>query len=96
MKELRRDVRAVVVPLSGPIDGAGVHDGDGGGSDSRIYEDLCRPTLWEALLRGVCVPLACCEMSSTDDLLLRAGASRKLWLMLVDYNHYGVKEGIVE
>jgi hypothetical protein len=40
VKELRRDVRAVVVPLKGPIEGAGVHDGDGGGSESMMYEDL--------------------------------------------------------
>lgn len=96
VKELRRDVRAVVVPLNGPMDGAGVHDGDGGGSDSRMNEDLCRPTLCDALLRGVCVPLGCCEMSSTDDLLLRAGASRKLWLMVVGEGCYREEDYIVK
>ena len=44
VNELRRDVRAVVVPLNGPIDGAGVHDGDGGGSVSMMYDDLCLPS----------------------------------------------------
>lgn len=83
MKELRRDVRAVVAPLIGPIEGAGVHDGDGGGSCSMMNDDLCRPSFWEALvLLGVCVPLACCENSSTDDFVLSAGVSKALWLML--------------
>lgn len=85
MKELRRDVRAVVVPLIGPIDGAGVHDGDGGGSVSMMYDDLCLPNLWEAaLLFGVCVPPACCERSSNDDLVLSAGVPKTLLLMLND------------
>jgi hypothetical protein len=85
VKELRRDVRAVVVPLIGPIDGAGVHDGDGGGSESMMYDDLCLPSFWEgALLLGVCVPLACCEKSSNDDFVLSARVSKTLLLMLDD------------
>lgn len=83
VKELRRDVRAVVVPLIGPIEGAGVHDGDGGGSDSMMKDDLCRPSLEALVLRGVCVPLACCEKSSTDDLVLSAGVPTTLLLILI-------------
>jgi hypothetical protein len=82
VKELRRDVRAVVVPLIGPIEGAGVHDGDGGGSCSMMNDDLCRPNLEALALLGVCVPLTFCERPSTDDLVLSAGLSNTL-LMLI-------------
>lgn len=82
VKELRRDVRAVVVPLIGPIEGAGVHDGDGGGSDSMMYEDLCSRAAWEVLLLGVRAPLARSVRSSADDFLLSAGVSKTFWLMM--------------
>jgi hypothetical protein len=47
-----------------------------------MYEDLCRPSLAEALLLGVWVPLAWCVKSSIDDLVLSAGVSKTLWLMV--------------
>ena len=83
VNELRRDVRAVVVPLIGPIDGAGVHEGEGGGSDSMINEDLCLPRFEALVLLEACVPLAYCEVSSADDLMLSAGAPETLLLMFI-------------
>ena len=84
VRELRRDVRAVVAPLINPpwIEGTGDHDGEGGGSESMMNEDLCRPSLAEALLLGVWVPLAWCVKSSIDDLVLSAGVSKTLWLIV--------------
>ena len=81
VNELRRDVRAVVVPLIGPIDGAGVHEGEGGGSESMMNDDLCSPRFEALVLLDTCVPLACCEMSSSDDLMLSAGIPETLLLM---------------
>lgn len=82
VRELRRDVRVVVVPLMGPIEGTGVHDGDWGSTESMMIDDLCRPNLEALVFLGVCSPLACCAKSSTDDLVLSAGASETIVMLI--------------
>jgi hypothetical protein len=66
-----RDGYAVVWPLMGAMDPAGDHAGDGGGSESRMKEDLCRPSRDSRTLLGVAVPFVGGARASKDDRELR-------------------------
>jgi hypothetical protein len=66
-RETCRDGYAVVWPLMGAMDGAGDHTGDGGGSWSKMKEDLCRPNRCSRTLLGVAVPFVGGARPSKDD-----------------------------